>query len=120
MMCSRLLKKGYVTKKYQETVLLRELATPTSIGNMVAIPHGEQTEINEAKIVIATLQKPILWDTDMVDVVFLLAVKMTNDYEIRRTQLFYKQYIHLVNTDKDVNVLRSFKSNTDMYRHLIS
>ncbi|MBR5289655.1 MAG: PTS sugar transporter subunit IIA [Erysipelotrichaceae bacterium] len=120
MMCSRLLKKGYVTKKYQETVLLRELATPTSIGNMVAIPHGEQTEINEAKIVIATLQKPILWDTDMVDVVFLLAVKMTNDYEIRRTQLFYKQYIHLVNTDKDVNVLRSFESNTDMYRHLIS
>ena len=120
MMCSRLLKKGYVTKKYQDTVMLRELATPTSIGNMVAIPHGEQLEINEAKIVIATLKKPILWDTEMVDVVFLLAVKMTNDYEIRRTQLFYKQYIHLVNTDKDVNVLRSFKSNTDMYRHLIS
>lgn len=119
-MCTRLLRKGYVTKNYLQSVLSRELATPTSIGNMVAIPHGEQSEINEAKIVIATLNKPILWDTEMVDVVFLLAVKMTNDFEIRRTQLFYKQYIHLVNTDKDVNVLRKFESNTDLYRHLIS
>lgn len=120
LLTSKLLKKGYVTRKYLSTVLNRELATPTSIGNMVAIPHGDQSEINEAKIVIATLAHPVLWDTEMVDVVFLMAVKMTNDYEIRRTQLFYKQYIHLVNTDKDVDVLRQFVSNTDLYRYLIS
>lgn len=120
LLTSKLLKKGYVTRKYLSTVLNREMATPTSIGNMVAIPHGDQSEINEAKIVIATLKHPILWDTEMVDVIFLMAVKMTNDFEIRRTQLFYKQYIHLVNTDKDVDVLRKFNSNTDLYRYLIS
>lgn len=119
-LCEKLVKKGYVTKKYYDSVMDREILTPTSIGNMVAIPHGDQSQINEAKIVIATLKKPILWDIEMVDVVFLLVVKMTNEYEIKKTQLFYKQYIHLVDTDKEVNVLRNFKSSTDFYRYLIS
>lgn len=116
----KLVSRGYVTKKYINTVLDREEKTPTSIGNMVAIPHGDQSEINEPKIVIATLEEPILWDDEMVDVVFLLCVKMTNEFEMNRTQLFYKQYIHLVDSDQEVNVLRSFKTSTDFYRYLIN
>ncbi len=119
-LCDKLVRKGYVTKKYYQTVIDREVITPTSIGNMVAIPHGDHSQINEAKIVIAILNKPILWDVDMIDVVFLLVVKMSTEYEIKRTQLFYKQYIHLVDTDKEVNILRGFKTSTDFYRYLIS
>lgn len=118
-LCDNLVKKGFVTKKYYQTVMDREYATPTSIGNMVAIPHGDQNEINEAKIVIVTLKEPIMWDTEQVDVIFLLVVKMTNEYEIKRTQLFYKQYINLVNTDKEVNVLRSFDSPVEFYKFLV-
>lgn len=118
-LCDNLVKKGFVTKKYYQTVMDREYITPTSIGNMVAIPHGDQNEINEAKIVIATLKKPILWDTELVDVVFLLVVKMTSEFEIRRTQLFYKQYINLVNTDKEVNVLKKFESPLEFYKFLV-
>lgn len=55
----------------------------------------------------------------MVDVIFLLVVKMTNDFEIRRTQAFYKQYIKLVGTDEQVNVLRNFQTNVDFYKYLI-
>lgn len=119
LLCDKLVKKGYVTKKYLNTVLNREALTPTSIGNMVAIPHGDQCEINEAKIVVATLKEPILWDSDMVDVIFLLVVKMTNDFEIKRTQLFYKQYIHLVDSDKEVSILRNFENNLDLYKYII-
>lgn len=118
-MCDNLVKKGYVTKKYYQTVMDREYVTPTSIGNMVAIPHGDQNEINEAKIVIATLEEPIMWDTEYVDVVFLLVVKMTNEFEIQRTQLFYKQYINLVNSDREVNILRNFKSPLEFYKFLV-
>ena len=114
-----LVRKGYVTRKYVKTVLDREAFTPTSIGNGVAIPHGDQNEINEARVVIATLEKPILWDSEQVDVIFLLVVKMTNDFEIRRTQAFYKQYIKLVGTDEQVNVLRNFQTNVDFYKYLI-
>ena len=118
-LCDRLVRKGYVTRKYVKTVLDREAFTPTSIGNGVAIPHGDQNEINEARVVIATLEKPILWDSEQVDVIFLLVVKMTNDFEIRRTQAFYKQYIKLVGTDDQVNVLRNFQTNVDFYKYLI-
>ena len=119
VMCERLVKKGYVTRNYVDTVLEREHVIATAIGNNVAIPHGEQNEIHEAKVVIATLAKPVVWGNEMVDVVFLLAVKMTNDFEISKTQLFYKQYINLVETDQQVNKLRDFKVNTDFYRYLI-
>lgn len=115
----KLVQKGYVTKKYIQTVFNREKATPTSIGNGVAIPHGDQNEINEAKVVIATLKKPILWDSEMVDVIFLLVVKMTNEFEINRTQKFYKQYIKLVDTDEQVNILRNIESSVDFYKYLI-
>lgn len=68
---------------------------------------------------IATLDKPILWDSKYVDVVFLLVVKFSTDFEIRRTQQFYKQYIKLVDGDEQVSILRGFTSNIDFYRFLI-
>lgn len=119
MLCNKLVDKGYVTKKYFKTVMERENMTPTSIGNGVAIPHGDTQEVNTAKIVIATLDKPILWDSKYVDVVFLLVVKFSTDFEIRRTQQFYKQYIKLVDGDEQVSILRGFTSNIDFYRFLI-
>ena len=44
---------------------------------------------------------------------------MTNDFEIRRTQGFYKQYIKLVGTAEQVNVLRNFQTNVDVYKYVI-
>lgn len=119
ILCKKLVSKGYVTKKYIDTVIDRENKTPTSIGNGVAIPHGDTQEVNTAKIVIATLNKSILWDSEYVDVVFLLVVKFNSEFEINRTQLFYKQYIKLVDGDCKVDILRNFKTNIDFYRYLI-
>jgi len=119
LLTSKLVTKGYVTRRYCDTVLARENMTPTSIGNGIAVPHGEQSEINEARIVIATLNEPILWDTDYCDVIFLLVVKMDNEYELERTQLFYKEYVRLIETDEKVNQLRQFDKNTDLYKYLV-
>lgn len=118
MMCDKLIEKGYITENYFRTVIERENITSTAVGR-VAIPHGDQKYINEAKVVIATLKNPIEWGGDMVDVVFLLVVKMNNDYEIRKTQQFYKQYIKLVETDERLNFLRSFEHSVDFYKFLI-
>ena len=63
------------------------------IGRGIAIPHGNMSEINESRIVVAILEKPISWHGDMVDVVFLLAVKMTTKFETRRTKQFYKDFL---------------------------
>ncbi|NDL67854.1 BglG family transcription antiterminator [Anaerotalea alkaliphila] len=119
MMTERLENKGFVTSKYHDSVLEREGATTTSVGNGVAIPHGNMLEVNESKVLIATLKNPILWHGDMVDVIFLLAVKMDSPHEIKRIQQFYKHFIYLTDSDEKVDRLRNLSSEADIYKYLI-
>lgn len=120
LLCQAMMKKGYATKKFAKTVIEHENITSTAIGNGVSIPHGSQLEVNEARVVIAVLKSPIRWDDEeMVDVVFLLAVKMTNRNEMLKTQAFYKQYIHLIDTMAQVDTFRSMKSSMDLYNYLL-
>ena len=58
-------------------------------------------------------------DDYRVDVIFLLGFKMSTHEEIRRIQSFYKQYISLIETDEKVKIIRSKKSNLELYRYLI-
>ena len=118
-MTDRLVQKGYVTSRYYDTVMARENTTPTSIGNGIAVPHGDQTQINETRIVIATLDAPIHWDTDDCDIIFMLVVRMDNEYEAAKTQLFYKQFVKLIEDSGRVSQLRNFDKNTDFYKYLI-
>ena len=110
---------GYVLPAYYESVMNREQATTTAIGNGVAIPHGYVSGINESKICICTLKKPILWNGEMVDVIFLLAVKMQTLQEAKHIQLFYKYFIRLTDTDEKVDILRKISSGAEMYKYLI-
>lgn len=111
--------RGYVTADFFESVMEREKMTTTSIGNGVSLPHGAQVEVKESKVAIAVLNRPILWDDDQVEIVFLLAFKMNNPEEVKRIQMFYKQYISLVETDEKVKRLKEMKSNLDLYKYLI-
>ncbi|MEG0735373.1 MAG: PTS sugar transporter subunit IIA, partial [Longicatena sp.] len=119
-MCERMESKGYVTARFYDSVMEREKATTTSIGNQVALPHGAMGEVNENHVAIAILNEPILWDDDeKVDVIFLLGFKMGTHEEIKRIQTFYKQYIALIETDEKVKIIRSKTSNIELYRYLI-
>ncbi len=119
MMCHRLVLKGYVNASFYKSVMDREAITPTSIGNMIAIPHGDQAYINEAKVFVAILKEPIKWDSDEVDIVCLLAVKMSNELEIKKTQTFYKGFINIMENKDEVNKIKSFKSEIELYKYLI-
>lgn len=110
---------GYVSSDYYDSVIKREQATTTAIGNGVAIPHGYVLGINESKICICTLQTPIPWSGDMVDVIFLLAVRMKTPQEAKLIQLFYKYFIRLTDTDEKVDILRKMPSGAAMYKYLI-
>lgn len=111
--------KGFVTKQFYQSVMERESATTTSIGNGVSLPHGAQSEVIDSKVAIAILEEGILWDDDVVDVVFLLGFKMTTPDETKRIQEFYKQYISLVETDEKIKTLKGMKSNVELYKYLI-
>lgn len=119
MMVKKLEDKGDVTPHYLESVFERESATTTSIGRGIAIPHGNMREINESRVVIAILDKPILWHGDMVDVVFLLAVKMTSNFEIRRTKQFYKDFLQLTDDDENLEAMKRMDSALELYQYFI-
>ena len=117
MMVKKLEEKGDVTPNYLQSVFDRERATTTSIGRGVAIPHGNMTEVNEPKIVVAILDKPISWHD--VDVVFLLAVKMTSQVEIKRTKQFYKDFLQLTDNDENLEAMKKLKTPLDIYQYFI-
>lgn len=120
VMSHQLENKGYVTTEFYRSVIDRENVTSTAIGNKVALPHGAQKAVNASHVSIATLRHPIPWDDDEeVDIVFLLAFKLTTHEEIERVQTFYKEYISLIETDDRIQKIRRAESNLELFRYLI-
>lgn len=119
-MCKKMETKGYVTNRFFKSVMEREEVTATSIGNFVALPHGAQIEVNEPHVAIAVLDKPVLWDgEEFVDIVFLLAFKLSTHEEIKRVQSFYKEYISLIATDEKIKIIRNTASEIELFKYLI-
>jgi len=119
MMVKRLEEKGDVTQNYLESVFDRERATTTSIGRGIAIPHGNMAEVNESRIVVAVLDKPVKWHEDMVDTIFLLAIKMTSKFEIKRTKQFYKDFLLLTENDDNMEAMKRLESSLEVYQYFI-
>jgi lichenan operon transcriptional antiterminator len=66
--------KGFVTADYVESVIEREKISPTSIGNLVAIPHPINQNALDSCIAIGILEKPVKWGEHSVQFVLLLAL----------------------------------------------
>lgn len=78
-LCNQLEKRGYVSDDFKQSVLNRENLAPTSLGNKVAIPHGEHQYVFTPKISIAILDESINWGKDPVKIVFLIALKFSEN-----------------------------------------
>lgn len=119
LLSKELIRQGYVTEKYPETIRKREKTVSTCIGNGVAIPHGNANYVNDSKVAIAFLTEKILWsDEDMVDMVFLLGFRIENADSSRRIQLFYQTFLELIGTDENLRYLRSL-SASELYKYLV-
>ena len=65
------------------------------------------------------LDEPVMWDDEPVEVVFLLGFKLITKDEINRIQLFYKEYVSLIDTDEKILMLKSMETNIEVYKYLI-
>ncbi|MDR1033413.1 MAG: PTS sugar transporter subunit IIA [Bifidobacteriaceae bacterium] len=94
-LASRLYKGGFVKDSYMNAVIGREILYPTAIdmnGIGVAIPHTDTNHVNEAKIAVATLKKPVTF------------IQMaTQDVEVPVTILFM---LAITNPDKHIELLQ--------------
>ena len=76
--CSFLYKEGCVDENFFESVMKREMISPTNIVESVAIPHGMDKYVLKNRICIITTKRPISWGKGPVSVIFLLAINFSN------------------------------------------
>lgn len=60
-----------------------------------------------------------MWDDEPVRMVFLLGFRMSTRDEISRIQLFYNEYVSLIDTEEKIHTLQNMKSNIEVYKYLI-
>ncbi|PLT27543.1 BglG family transcription antiterminator [Peribacillus deserti] len=79
----RLMKLGLASESFLESVLERESYSPTSFGNLVAIPHPAIPQTNTTFWAVCTLQKPIKWGDKRVQFICLLSIEKnsTGDFQ---------------------------------------
>lgn len=93
-MTGELQKLGLMDEAASQSVLEREIASPTEIGNLVAIPHPLQNSAAISSISVLVLPQPILWTEHQVQVVFLLSVASSEFYMWE--PIFLKLFKYLV------------------------
>lgn len=73
--CDCLYAKGIVEKEFYQGVMEREKCCTTGVGNHVALPHSIRPYAIQSSIYTCIVKKPMLWEYEEVQVIFLLAVK---------------------------------------------
>lgn len=71
---------GFMDSQASKSVLEREYASPTEIGNLVAIPHPMVNETAISAISVMVLPRPLKWAEQQVQVVFLLSIAKDEFY----------------------------------------
>ncbi|MFS0774881.1 BglG family transcription antiterminator [Neobacillus sp. 3P2-tot-E-2] len=105
--------KGYVDDSFQNSVLEREEISPTSIGNLVAIPHPLKPNALGSCIAIGILKKPVKWGEHTVQLVLLLAL---NEKDKEEFSSLFNHLWKLVQNKKLVSELCS----TEKFKDFIS
>ncbi|MCC3145600.1 BglG family transcription antiterminator [Halanaerobium sp. Z-7514] len=100
-LADKLYKSGCVEKSYIKSIIDRELLMSTAVGKGIAIPHGENKYIKKSQIALATIDKPIVWGNEKVDLIFLLALKKKET-----AADFFRIFQYIVQNDEFLNKLR--------------
>lgn len=66
--------KGYIDQETKESIFVRESMASTELGRLLAIPHPLNSTMNKPVIAVGILKKPIVWDTEKVQVILVFSV----------------------------------------------
>lgn len=98
-------KKAYVSPNFLNSVMDRENISSTAFESGIAMPHPLSGCCNKTVISVAILNKPILWNDQKVQCIFLLAIKdIDKKYMIRFFDIVVEK---LNNTSKLKKILEA-------------
>lgn len=92
-LCQKARDHRNMPESFYQDVLKREEIGRTSFGNLISIAHPMTPMGEESFVGMAILKKPIIWDDQKVQIVFLLSMKEKGDKDM---QDFYKIMSKLV------------------------
>lgn len=76
---TQLQERGIVDEDFTPSVLDRESLSPTSLGNLVAIPHAFLQQTRHPCIAVVILKAPIQWGAEKAQLVFLLNISTAQE-----------------------------------------
>lgn len=98
-LCDQLEADGSIDHNFYDSVMVRENISSTSFVYNYAIPHAIEPSVNSSNIGILILKKPIEWGQFQVKIIFLLAIKNSDNNTMR---LFFE---YLMNLSSDIGKL---------------
>lgn len=112
--CTTLIDKHYAKKGVLESSLTREKVSSTAMG-IFAMPHAQIEYINEPKIVIYINKDGIMWNGDVVKIIFFFALNQQVKENIND---IYSYFNELISDDFIINKLIKTTSKNDVYQLL--
>ncbi len=111
----QLLSRGYVTNKFEASVLEREKKIPTAF-DYVAIPHGDFHQVKQSCCVVICLKSPMLWSGQLVEMVMLLAV---NDHDLTTKKEAIAQLYQQLANEHAYKDLRNIWGTSEIVTYLM-
>ncbi|SFG78675.1 BglG family transcription antiterminator [Sporolactobacillus nakayamae] len=83
--------EGFVRRGFIQSVIDREKRASTALARGIAVPHGSKELVKQSVILAVLLDKPILWDQQTIDLIFMIAINAhdTENYHYFFEKLFY-------------------------------
>lgn len=106
LMGSMMEKEGLIDSNVVKSILERENMSSTDIGNLVAIPHTAINGVHKSVIGVAILDKPILWDVDEVQIIFMICFNLAD----RKNLHIFKNIYSLID---DIDFIKSMIKSKD-------
>lgn len=103
--------ENYVSSGFLESVLNREKQAPTSLGRGIAVPHGSGALVKQSVILAILLEKPIPWDEQLVDLVFLIAINYNESENYRH---FFEKLFYIISDDNLINKIKKASSASEI------
>ena len=97
--CEKLKNRIPLQKDFVEQIFNREKVYSTEIGNGVVFPHPLVSTTPITFISITVLNKPILWDNEMIQVVMISNTKVGESAEL---QTMYDQFAQFVSNKHNI------------------
>lgn len=102
--CDRIARVYPLPTGFEEAVKKRESFFSTDYGNLVAFPHPITMMGNETFVSVTVLEKPILWERNMVQVVLTVSIAQSGDLH-EQLQKFYSVTANLITDEAGIQRL---------------